>query len=61
MISIHYPFFKEFFRVFEDDLLALGFKAGNGYHNLGEYYHNLDELAKVILIPSLPKELQMLL
>jgi len=51
------PFFQNFLKDFEKDLLGLGFKYGKVYGSIEQYYKNLDEMAKILLIPALPENL----
>ena len=60
-LCIKAPFFKDFFTDFEKDLMDIGFKPGDGYGSIEDYYKNLDDLTETIFIPILPKDFNMLL
>lgn len=53
-LYIKIPFFKDFFLGFEDDLLGLGFKRGEGIYSLETFYIYLDRTTEVFKLPSLP-------
>lgn len=55
------PFFKGFFKGFEKDLMRLGFKCGVGNNSLEYFYNQLDGMAEILRIPSLPDDLDALL
>jgi hypothetical protein len=59
-LVIKTPFFKDFFKTYENELFKLGFKKGKSGGGLDSYYQELDEAANNIRMPSLPEKSDLL-